>query len=233
MAPLEGSQLRPEKQGSNFAVTEGEFDLLTVNSHDGMTYEVLRGKEFDKDRPTVIFYHGFLDTPYSWDHQIRYFQSQGYNVIASTLRGYQRTYMPKTFSFQDSANDIIALVEQMQLTETYLVGHDFGSSMVQAAAKERPDLFKKVMLVSVPENKDFEDALKTNSQQILYSWYFIFYQLPLIPELWFENRYGLNWMYNYHCGTLKYDHARVDYTFEQMKKTGWSGALGWYRVLVW
>ena len=78
----------------------------------------------------MIFYHGFLDTPYSWDGQIRYFQSQGYNVIASTLRGYQRTYMPKTFSFQDSANDIIALVEQMQLTETYLVGHDFGSSMV-------------------------------------------------------------------------------------------------------
>jgi hypothetical protein len=38
--------------------------------------------------------------------------------------------MPKTFSFEDATKDIIELVEKMELKETYLVGHDFGSSMV-------------------------------------------------------------------------------------------------------
>lgn len=88
MAPAEMSNLREDKASANFAEVPGEFDVFFVKTHDGLKYDVLVGKDFDGDRKTVMFYHGFLDTPYGWDGQLRYFQEQGYNVMAPTLRGY-------------------------------------------------------------------------------------------------------------------------------------------------
>jgi hypothetical protein len=40
-------------------------------------------------------------------------------------------------------------------------------------------------------------------------------------------------MYNYHQGTVQYDHARIKHVDQWMRKCGWSGALGWYRIIVW
>jgi len=46
--------------------------------------------------------------------------------------------------------------------ELHIIGHDWGSWMIQAAAKMRPELFKSVTLVSVPETKVLKEKMGGN-----------------------------------------------------------------------
>jgi pimeloyl-ACP methyl ester carboxylesterase len=58
-----------------------------------MTAEVLVNKDFKpKTKPTIIFYHGFPDNKFSWINQLRYFEKEGYNVMAPPLRGYEESF---------------------------------------------------------------------------------------------------------------------------------------------
>ena len=92
---------------------------------------------------------------------------RGFNAIAPPLRGYQPTYIPLNgiYRIDEQAKDIIHLIEQMGLSDhqtVHIIGHDWGSPMVQYAAKLRPDLFKSVTLVSVPETQIMQKAFKSN-----------------------------------------------------------------------
>ena len=58
-------------------------------------------------------------------------------------------------SIAASAQDVRSVLEQLNLTQAeanvHLVGHDWGSMVVQAASKLNPFLFRSVTLVSIPD----------------------------------------------------------------------------------
>ena len=104
----------------------------------------------------------------------------------------------------------------MGLTEEstiHIIGHDWGSMMVQYVAKLRPDLFRSVTLVSVPETPVYRDNWRKNPIQFAKSWYIFFFQLPKLPELWLDVEHsgrGLIWLLNYAYGPNHYNHKMLE-----------------------
>jgi pimeloyl-ACP methyl ester carboxylesterase len=103
--------------------------------------------------PSVLLCHGFPESWYSWRHQINALAEAGFHAIAPDLRGYGQTEQPKAIEAYDIfqlTGDLVGLVNALGGTPTLIVGHDWGAWVTQIAALLRPDLFRAVVLLSVP-----------------------------------------------------------------------------------
>jgi pimeloyl-ACP methyl ester carboxylesterase len=93
--------------------------------------------------------------------------AKGRKVIAVDLQGHGRTadidrpMHPKTM-----AGDIIALIEQLKLGKTDLMGYSFGSGVAMWVAILRPDLVRKVVAASTIIRRDafYPDILAQQAQ---------------------------------------------------------------------
>ena len=105
------------------------------------------------DGPLVILCHGFPELWYSWRHQLKALTEAGYHVVAPDQRGYGQTDRPEAFEdyniLQLSA-DIIGLIDALGETGAVIVGHDWGATVTWHCALLRPDIFRAVVLMSVP-----------------------------------------------------------------------------------
>ena len=77
----------------------------------------------------------------------------GYRVVAPDQRGYGKTDRPETvedYNILQLSGDIVGLVDALGETEAVIVGHDWGSAVAWFCALLRPDMFRAVVLLSVP-----------------------------------------------------------------------------------
>ena len=103
--------------------------------------------------PHVLMCHGFPESWYSWRHQIRALADAGFHAIAPDMRGYGQTDRPKEVEAYDIfqlTGDLVGLVNALGGEPVVIVGHDWGALITQCAALFRPDLFRAVVLLSVP-----------------------------------------------------------------------------------
>jgi len=85
------------------------------------------------DKPTILFLHGFPSSSYDWRHQITYFSSLGYGVLAPDLLGYGETDKPTSltdYRGKKMAAEINELLEHINLTAVHGVAHDWGSFLL-------------------------------------------------------------------------------------------------------
>ncbi len=75
--------------------------------------------------PTLIFSHGFFMDLTMFDHQINYF-SKKFRCIAWDERGFGGSTASDYFSYWDSADDLIALLDHLNVEEAILVGMSKG-----------------------------------------------------------------------------------------------------------
>lgn len=81
------------------------------------------------------------------------------------LRGYQVSYIPPNFDYSilSAAKDLISMMKQQDILnekiKPHIVGHDWGSAVVQMAAKLEPTIFSSVTMISVPQIKFFEENM--------------------------------------------------------------------------
>ena len=112
-----------------------------------------------KGRPAVLLLHGFPELAYSWRKVLPALAAAGYHAIAPDQRGYGRTsgwskdYDADLSSFRfltllrDSIGVLYALGHR---TAEAVVGHDFGAAVASFLALVRPDMFKRMVLMSAP-----------------------------------------------------------------------------------
>ena len=103
--------------------------------------------------PRVLLCHGFPESWYSWRHQLGALADAGFHAIAPDMRGYGQTDQPKAVEAYDIfqlTGDLVGLVNALGAEPVVIVGHDWGAWITQAAALLRPDLFRAVVLLSVP-----------------------------------------------------------------------------------
>jgi len=103
--------------------------------------------------PLVLLCHGWPESWFSWRHQIAPLAAAGFRVVAMDQRGYGETDAPLAIDAYHVLNlvgDLVGLVRALGEEEATLVGHDWGSMVVQYAALLRPDVFRKIVLLSVP-----------------------------------------------------------------------------------
>ena len=126
---------------------------------NGLDVHVLEAGHETAGRPAVLLLHGFPELAYSWRKVLPALAAAGYHAIAPDQRGYGRTtgwsadydgdLVP--FRFLNLVRDAIGVLFALgHRTAEAVVGHDFGSSVASLAALVRPDIFKRMVLMSAP-----------------------------------------------------------------------------------
>jgi non-heme chloroperoxidase len=79
----------------------------------------------------VVFSHGWPLNADAWDVQLDFVASHGYRAIAHDRRGHGRSSQPWNGNNLDTyADDLAALIEDLDLRDAFLVGHSTGGGEV-------------------------------------------------------------------------------------------------------
>jgi pimeloyl-ACP methyl ester carboxylesterase len=125
---------------------------------NGLDIHVLEAGE-GKGRPAILLLHGFPELAYSWRKVLPALAAAGYHAIAPDQRGYGRTtgwnkeYDAdiSDFRFLNLLRDAIGVLYALgHRSAEAVVGHDFGAAAASFLALVRPDLFKRMVLMSAP-----------------------------------------------------------------------------------
>lgn len=127
--------------------------------------------------PLVLCMHGFPDTARSFRHQLPALAQAGYRAVAPFMRGYAPTALAANGSYQTAAfgQDVLALIEALGYQQAAVIGHDWGSTAVSAAALFAPEKVSKLVTLALPYG-GMGSALMTNWAQQKRSWYIFFFQ---------------------------------------------------------
>jgi pimeloyl-ACP methyl ester carboxylesterase len=130
-----------------------------VSGVNGIAMHVLEAGHESPGRPGVLLVHGFPELGYSWRKVMLPLAEAGYHVMAPDQRGYGRSGGTDVrfdddlapFATLNRVRDMLALVHALGHRElACVVGHDFGSPVAGWCALTRPDVFRRVVMMSAP-----------------------------------------------------------------------------------
>jgi pimeloyl-ACP methyl ester carboxylesterase len=162
-------------------VTANALHYETIQTR-GLKFEVATAGDGDK---LALLLHGFPECAQSWRHQIAALVALGYRVWAPNLRGYGNTDRPKgvaAYSMEKLEGDISDLIDASAAKSVLLVGHDWGGAIAWNYAVHGTRPIDRLVVLNSPHPLVFRRALRQKAQ-LRRSWYMLFFQLPLLPEL--------------------------------------------------
>ncbi|MEP5613364.1 MAG: alpha/beta hydrolase [Cyclobacteriaceae bacterium] len=101
--------------------------------------------------PTILFVHGFPDFWYSWRDQMEAL-SGNYRVVAVDLRGYNRSDSPEgvdSYRMPLLVSDLASVINDLGDVPVTLVAHDWGAAISWSLAINKPELIRKLVILSV------------------------------------------------------------------------------------
>jgi non-heme chloroperoxidase len=118
----------------------------TITTTDGT---VIYFKDWGAGQP-VVFSHGWPLNADAWDIQLNFFAANGYRAVAYDRRGHGRSSQPSNGNDMDTyADDLAALIEELDLRDVVLVGHSSGGGDVtRYIGRHGTSRVAKVVLVS-------------------------------------------------------------------------------------
>src|SRR5919106_3756781 len=141
-----------------------------VDNNNGLTVHILEAGFEEKGRPCLLLLHGFPELAFSWRKVMLPLAAAGYHVVAPDQRGYGRTTGwdgsydadPDPFRILNMVRDATGLTHALGYRSVAAVaGHDAGSPVAAWCALVRPDVFRKVTLMSSPFPGAPQPALDT------------------------------------------------------------------------
>jgi non-heme chloroperoxidase len=101
--------------------------MSTIKTRDGT--EIFY-KDWGSGQP-IVFSHGWPLSGDAWDAQMMFFGERGYRVIAHDRRGHGRSTQTWTDNDMDTyADDLAALIEELNLRDIIIIGHSTGGGEV-------------------------------------------------------------------------------------------------------
>lgn len=117
-----------------------------------------------KDKPALIFVHGWSNNESVWDTQMAHF-SKKYRVIAVDLPGFGESGNNRTnWTMASFGEDVAAVIKKLNLKQVVLVGFSMGAFVSIETAKTAPE--NLIGLVLVDEIKDIE--MKYSPEMLTY-----------------------------------------------------------------
>ncbi|HEY3865428.1 MAG TPA: alpha/beta hydrolase [Solirubrobacteraceae bacterium] len=122
-----------------------EFRTVT---HAGRSHVVAQAG----DGPDIVLLHGFPDTPCSWAEIQAALIGAGWRVTVPWLRGYHpETIVPgRRYDPESLGRDVLALLDALDISETVVVGHDWGALLAYVAATLAPERVRAIVTVGIP-----------------------------------------------------------------------------------
>jgi pimeloyl-ACP methyl ester carboxylesterase len=192
------------------------------------------------DGPIALCLHGFPDTAYSWRKFAPRLAESGWRVVAPFTRGYAPSSIPSDGSYHIGAlmDDALRVRSAAGGTDRdVIIGHDWGAIAATGLAAMPDSPFAQAVIMSVPLSAAFRPLRRVPDrgrlvaqlpQQLLRSWYTMYFQLPWLPERsasWIVPRLWRRWSPNYDADE---DLRHVDAAIGTPES--WRAALGTYRA---
>lgn len=111
--------------------------------------------------PAVLFSHGFLMDHTMFDQQVEALADQ-YRCISWDERGFGDTHAPGHFSYWDSADDAIGLLDHLGIDQAVLVGMSQGGYLSLRAALAHPERVRAMVLIDSSADLDDDETLDGN-----------------------------------------------------------------------
>ncbi|HTP81600.1 MAG TPA: alpha/beta hydrolase [Alphaproteobacteria bacterium] len=129
------------------------------------------GRDFDPDRPVVVFLHGAGFDHTAWMLQARYFAHHGRAVLNVDLPGNGRSAGPALPTVADMAAWMEKLLDAVQAPKAALVGHSMGAFVALESAARAPARVWALALLGVaarmPVHPDLQRAAESGDHAAL------------------------------------------------------------------
>jgi len=138
------------------------------------------------DGELVVLLHGFPEYWAGFERQIGALADAGYRVAVPDQRGYNLTERPgpvDQYRLERLGQDVIDLIDALGHSRAHLVGHDWGGNVAWWCATAHPDRLHTLTTLNMPHWAVMQRAIYGRLSQLKRSWYILFFQLPLLPEL--------------------------------------------------
>ncbi|MGH3725993.1 MAG: alpha/beta fold hydrolase [Mycobacterium sp.] len=152
-----------------------------------------------QDGPLAICLHGFPDSAHTWRLLGPKLAADGWRVVAPFTRGFWPSEIPADAEYGLGAlmQDVLDIHLVLGGDErAVLIGHDWGALVGNALARSSLSPFARVVTMAVPPFEVFASAWRRPTalaRQMLMSWYTLFHQLPVLPELILPQLIRLYW----------------------------------------
>jgi pimeloyl-ACP methyl ester carboxylesterase len=112
--------------------------------------------------PLVLLFHGFPDTPKTWDAVRPRLAAEGFRVVTPFLRGYAPTTIPADgkYDIDTLGRDVLSLIAALDEDRAIVIGHDWGAAMAYAAATAGPERIAKLVTVGIPHPASIRPSLR-------------------------------------------------------------------------
>ena len=95
----------------------------------------------------LVLLHGLTSHHLMLKQEMEYFKSE-FRVIAIDARGHGDSEKPAKYNLEDHIFDVIALLDELEITEFSMIGMSMGTYTAQGVAIKVPERVKKMILVS-------------------------------------------------------------------------------------
>jgi len=161
----------------------GKHDFLTLKDHDNLRIHYVANGS--KDKPLMLFLHGFPEFWYVWKYQLPEF-GKDYYAVAIDMIGYGKSDKPKAvdkYSSIELSKHVKEVVKELGYDSCVLVGHDWGGSVSYTVAAEYPEVVDQLIVLNCPHGAAMKKTVMSGGiKQLLASSYMFFFQLPYLPE---------------------------------------------------
>jgi pimeloyl-ACP methyl ester carboxylesterase len=100
-----------------------------------------------KGKEPLILLHGLADNALVWSSLGDYLAPK-YHIIAPDLRGHGESSKPeKGYTFAEVIADLEEFINNLGLTNAYILGHSWGAKLAVIWATQNPERFKSLILV--------------------------------------------------------------------------------------
>jgi pimeloyl-ACP methyl ester carboxylesterase len=195
-------------------------------TRDGLTFSV--ADEGPSGGEAVVLLHGFPQDGASFAQVVPLLHASGLRTLVPVQRGYVPQARPRArraYRTEETAADVLALLDAAGLAEAHLVGHDWGGAQAWAVSAWHPERVSTLTALSTPHPAAMAGALVLGGQA-LRSWYMGLFQLPAVPELLVGRTLAGSLM----STGLPAEHAER-YARAMAEPGALTGALNWYRGL--
>jgi len=116
--------------------------------HNGVTIHYWTGGKIGA--PLVVFTHGATIDHHEWDATLPLVGEQ-FRVLTWDVRGHGLS-RPAEFSLRDAEDDLLALLDQQQVSQAVFVGHSMGGNLHQELVFHHPDRVKAMAFLDCTWN---------------------------------------------------------------------------------
>jgi len=183
-----------------------------------------------RDGPLVLLLHGFPESWIAWRHQLPALAAAGLRAVAPELRGYGQSDKPRgvaDYRIEKLVGDVDRLIAGLGRERADLVGHDWGGYVAWHVAMARPDRVRRLAILNMPHPERMLRGLRT-LRQLRKSWYFFFFQLPILPERFVSPRRLRDGLQHAPSRKGAYDQADLDAIVEAVGDR--TGPIHYYRA---